>query len=129
MLLILCTFSPIAHLHPVHPIPSYNTPFSSGPRAMHISSLAAPFSILFLTSACLFCTYQLRFLIPIPFPPFSPFLLSADNPRNDLQIYDSVSVVVVCLVCWGFFRFSVDGCEFVAILMFIVLIFFLNKSL
>ena len=30
------------------------------------------FPILFLTSLCLLCTYQLCFLFPLPFPSFSP---------------------------------------------------------
>ena len=64
----------------------------------------------------------------MPFPPFSHFPLPADNPPNDLHIYDSISVLVVCLVCFCFLDSVVDGCEFINILMFIVLIlFFLNK--
>ena len=39
---------------------------------IHISSLASPIPTLLLTSSCLFCTYQLCFLFPVPFPPFSP---------------------------------------------------------
>ena len=51
-----------------------------------------------------------------------------------LHFCDSVPVLVVCLVhfCFCFFLDSVvDSCEFVAILLFIVLIlfFFLGKSL
>ena len=89
---------------------------------MSVSSLASPFPILFLTSPCLFCSYQLCFLIPAPFPPFSPVPFPADNPPNDLHTYDSISILFVCLVC--FLDSVVDSCEFVAILMFIVLILF-----
>ena len=96
MLLIPCTDSPI-HTPPPHPL-------SSCPWVMDISSLASPFPILFLTSPCLFCTYQLCFLISVSFPQFSPFRLPAGNPTNDLYNYDSVLVLLICLVC--FLRFS-----------------------
>ena len=56
---------------------------------------------------------DLCFLIPAPFPPFFPFPLLADNPPNDLHIYDSVPVLVVCLLC--FLDSAVDSCGFVAI--------------
>ena len=52
----------------------------------------------------------------------------ADNTPRDLHFYDSVPVLVVCLgffcFCFCFLDSVVDSCEFVAILMFIVLIFF-----
>ena len=62
---------------------------------------------------------------------FSSFPLPGDNLPNNLHIYDSVPVLVVCLVYFCFFYSVVDSCDFVVILMFIVLIifFFLNKSL
>ena len=44
---------------------------NSCPWVVHVSSLASPIPILFLISTCLFC-FQLCFLIPAPFPPFSP---------------------------------------------------------
>ena len=117
---------------PSTPLPRSNSPLSSCQWVMHISSLASPFAILFLTSPCLFGPYQLCFLIPVPFPLFSSFPLPADNPPNDLHVYDSVPVLLVCLVwfCFSFLDSVVDSCEFVVILMFIVLIFsLLNKSL
>ena len=80
------------------------SPLSSCPWVMHVSSLASPFPMLFLTPLFLFCSYQLCILSPVPFPPLSPFTLPADNPPNDLHIYDSIPVLLVCLVC--FFRFS-----------------------
>ena len=94
---------------------------------IHISSLASPIPTLLLTSSCLFCTYLLCFLISVlyPCPP-----LPTDNPPFDRYIYDSVPVLVVCLVCFCFLDSVVDSREFVVILLFIVLIiFFLNKSL
>ena len=121
------TVVPIFSLCP--PQPS-NLPLSSCPWAMHITSLASPFPILFLASPYLFCTYKLCFLIPVAFPPFFPLPLPADNPPNDLHIYDSVLALVICLVCICFLDSVVDNCEFAVILMFIVLIFFffLHKS-
>ena len=106
-----------------------HSPLSSCSWVMHISPSAAPCPILFLISPCLCCTYQLCFLTPEVFSPFSLFPLPNDNSPNDLHIYDSVSVQFVCLVC--FLDSVVDSCEFIAILMFIVLIFFffLNKSI
>ncbi|KAF6119875.1 hypothetical protein HJG60_010258 [Phyllostomus discolor] len=99
---------------------------------IHISSLASTFPILFLTSPCLFCIDHLCFLFPEHFPPFSSLLLPTDNPPCNLHFCDSVLFLAVCLVCFGFcFLGSVDSCEFVAILLLIVFIFFffLDKSL
>ena len=45
-----------------------------------------------------FIPTNLYYLIPAPFPPVFLFLLPADNPPNDLHIYDSVPVLLVCLV-------------------------------
>ena len=64
----------LSHLFPLCapptnlPRPSSSPPFSSHPWVVCVSSLASPFPILFLTSPSLFCTYQLCFLIPAPFP-------------------------------------------------------------
>ena len=99
----------------------------------HVSSLASPFPTLFLTCPCLFSTYHLCFLFPVPFPPSSPLLLPTDNPPCELHFCDSVPVLVVCLLCFCFcfvLGLVVDSCEFVVILLFIVFIFFfLDKSL
>ena len=77
----------------------HSAPLSSCPWITRISSLASPFPILFLTSPCLFCVYQLCFLIPAPFPPVLPVCLQVGNLPNDLYVYDSVPGLVVCLVC------------------------------
>ena len=86
---------------------------NSCPWVLHISSLASPFPILFLTSPCLFCTYHLCFLIPVPFPPSSPQPFPANNPPCDLHFCDSVPVPVVCLVCFCFLGSIIDSYEFV----------------
>ena len=97
--------------------------------AIHISSLASPFPMLFLTSLCLFCTYQLYFLFPVPFP-HSLLPLPADN----LHVIP-ISVILFLFQLFAQFVFVlgsiVDSCEFVVILLFIFLIifFFLDKSL
>ena len=102
-------FPPLSHstLHlPPSSIRSPTPHLSSWPWVVHISFLAPPFPILLLNSPCLFCAYQLSFLFPVPFPPFSPLHLPSDNPPCDLHYCDSVSVLVLCLVCFWFFRFS-----------------------
>ena len=95
------TFIPLHRTAPSHQY-SITPHLSSCPWVVHISSLASPFPILFLTSPSLFCTYHLCFLFPVPFPPFSPLLLTADKPPSDLHFCDSIPVLVVCLVCFWF---------------------------
>ena len=80
------------------PFPLEIPPLSLCPWVVHKSSLASPFPTLFLTSPCLFCTYQLCFLIP--FPPFSLFPLPAANPLGDLHSCDSV---LFWLFAWSVF--------------------------
>ena len=102
----------------------------SCPWVVHIISLTSPFPILFLTSPCLFSTYQLCFLFPVLFPPF--FL--STSPLITLHVI-SISVVLFLFQLFAQFVFVflgsvVDSCEFVVILLFIVLIFFfLDKPL
>ena len=64
-------FSPLPHSTWYH-LPSSDPSLSSCLWVMHISYLASPLSILFLTFSCLFCTYQLCFLVPAHFLPVSP---------------------------------------------------------
>ena len=128
-------FLPFIPLYPAHPLSPVSHSLSPCPWVIHISSLASPFPILFLTSPCLFCTYHLCFLFPVSFSHSLPSPFPADNPPCDLQFCDSVPVLVVCLVhfwfCFHFLGSVVDSCEFVVILLFIFLIFFffLDKSL
>ena len=133
MLLQLSQYFSLCTSPPSTLLPSSNlSPLSLCPWVMRVSSLAFPFPILFLTSPCLFCSYPLCFLTPAPFSPLSSFPLPADNPPNDPHTYDSVPVLVVCLVCFCFYSSdpAVDSCEVIVILTFIFLIFFfLSKSL
>ena len=86
-------------------LPAMPPTFSSYPWVIHISSLASPFPILFLTSPCLFCAYQLCFLFPVLFShsPPSPSLLVTHH-----VISISVILLLFRLVCFCFcfFRFS-----------------------
>ena len=63
------------------------------------------------------------FLFPVHYPHLPPSLSLLAIFQNDLHMYDSVPVLVVCIVCF-FLDSVVDSCKFVAILVFIVLIFF-----
>ena len=93
MLLQLFQFFPLYPLPPGNPIPSSSHPLSSCPWVIHVSSLATPFSMLFLTSPCLFVPANLYFLTPAPpFPTFSPPLSQVVT----LQMI-SVSMILFCL--------------------------------
>ena len=125
-------FSPLYPPLPSTPIPTSIPPFTSCPWVIHISSLASPFPILFLTSPCLFSTYHLCSLVLYSHILSLP--LPTDNPPCDLHFCDFVPVLVVSLVWFGFWFWLlgsvVDSCEFVVIFLFIFFIFFfLDKSL
>ena len=77
MLLQLSIFCLLYSPLPCTPFPPAFPHLSSCPWVIHISSLASPFPILFLTSSCLFCTYYLCF-----FPPFSPSTLYPPLPPS-----------------------------------------------
>ena len=98
-----CSPPPCTLLPPAFPSPSLY------PWVIHVSSLASPFPILFLTSPsilylpfmlCLPCTFS-----PIP---FSSFPIPDNNPPCNLHFCDSVPVLVVCLVCFCFCCFRFD---------------------
>ena len=94
-------FPPLPPLHLTHPLPSTFPPFSSCPWVLHINSLASTFPILFNLPLLIF---YLPFMLLI-FCTFSPSLPShspTDNPPCDLHFYDSVPVLVVCLVFFCF---------------------------
>ena len=98
----------------------------SCPWVMHISSVATPFPILYFITPWLLCNYLFVLLYPLTSSPLPP--QPSGNHQNALCTHDSVSVVLVCLVC--FLDSTVERYVFIAILLFLVLIFFsLNKPL
>ena len=103
-------FSPLYSPPPCTLPPSSIPPLSSCPWIIHVSSLASPFPILCLTSPCLFCTYHLCFLFPVPLPPSLPLALPTDNPPCDLYFCESVPVLVICLVHFYFCLCFKFGC-------------------
>ena len=132
MLLQLSHLPPFTPLHPAHPLPTTFPSYSSCPWVILISSQASTFPTLFLLSPCLFSTYHLCYLFSVPFPPLSPSHSPVDNPPCDLHFWDSVPVLVICLVwffvwlfVWLFLGSIVDSYKFVVILLFIILIIFL----
>ena len=131
----LCYYScsDVSPFSPFHPVPSisfkwYTCRFSC-PWVMCVNSSAIPFPVLYLHPHGYSVTAYLYFLIPSPLHLFLHIPLPSGNHHNALHIHDSVSVLLVCSVC--FLDTIVDRYIFFAILMFVVLIifFFLNKSL
>ena len=128
----LCYYScpdsvPIAPPSPSTPNSLRQSPHHcSCPWVIHISSLATTFPGLYFTSPWLFCNYLSVFLNPFTSSTILPHCPPIWHQQNALHIRDSVSVLV-CLVC--FLDSIVDRFVFIAILLFRVLIFFLNKSL
>ena len=127
MLLQLSPFFPLSPTpsstpHSLRPFPYH----CLHPWVMHVSSLAIPFSTLYFTSPWLFGNYLLVLLNPLTSSPIPPPPPQSSNHQNAVYIHDSVSVLG-CLVC--FLYSVVDKYVFVAILLFIVSIFFLNNSL
>ena len=123
-------------LHP--PSNLHAPPLNSCSWVVHLSFLASPFPILFLTSPVhflptIYATYSL-YLFPHSLLPFP-----SDNLPCDFHFCYSFPVLVVCLVCFCFWGFCcccfvlgsvVDICEFVVISLFMFWIFFfLDKSL
>ena len=80
------------------------------------------YNVLYIPMAV---TTYLYFLIPSSLHPFPLTPLTSGNHQNILCIHDSVSVLLVCSVC--FLGSIVDRYVFSAILLFIVLIFFFFK--
>ena len=128
MLLQLSHFFSLCPLLPNIPLPSSDTPtyFMSMGCACKFFGFSISYTILNISLSILHLPIML--LNPCTFSPFSPFHLPADNPPNNLHICDFVPVLVVCLVCFCFLDAVTDSFEFVVILMFIVLIFFVLKK-
>ena len=98
-------FSPFPH-STRYPLPSSNAPTYFMSIGHTYKFFGFSISCIVLNTPRLFCTYQICFLIPIRFSPFFLFPCPTDNPPCDLHFCDSVPVLVVCLVCFCFFRFS-----------------------
>ena len=127
MLLYCPDFPPFSPLHPAPPTPSGNPHTIVRVHGAFVGSSATPFPILYFTSPWLFHNHQFVLLTPLTSSPISQQPLPSLDHQNVLGIHDSVSVLV-CLVC--FLYSIVDRYVFVAILFFIILMFFsLNKSL
>ena len=107
MLLHLSQSFPICPPPPGTPVPSRNPTLSSNPWVKHISSLATPFPILFLTFPYFVPTNL--YLSPASFPPLSP----SPSQLITLQM-DFVPALLLCWIC--FLAAIVDCCEFIAIL-------------
>ena len=125
---VVLIFFPFA---PFHPVPT--TPSSNPPIIVHVHGLCIETLWLLHFLHCTLyphgysVTTYLYFLIPSSLHPFPHTPLTSGNHQNILCIHDSVSVLLVCSVC--FLGSIVDRYVFSAILLFIVLIFFfLNKS-
>ena len=79
--------------------PLHSPPPCTPPTHQHSPPLdhVRGYKLFSLISPCLFCTYHLCFLFPVPFPPFSLLPLEADNPPCDLHSCSS------CLLSSFFF--------------------------
>ena len=136
MLLQLFHFFSLLYSPPIYtPLPPSFPHLSSCPWVIHLSSLASPFYIQFLTTP-ISILYLPFMLLPCTFSPFS------DLPSSsllitlhfcDLYFCESVPVLVVCFICqfyllscqfFFFFLGLVVDCEFVVILPLIFFIFF-----
>ena len=111
-------FLPFIPLYPVPSIPASFLHLSSCPWVIHISSLATPFPILFLTFPCLVFAYHLCFLFPVLFPCHSsPHTHWKPSMWSLFLWFCSCSS---CLLSFCFLSWVVDSYEFVVILLFIV---------
>ncbi|KAF6131065.1 hypothetical protein HJG60_007966 [Phyllostomus discolor] len=124
-------FLPFLLLCPAPPSLQHSPLLSSCPWAIHTSSLASPFPILFLISPYPYfvsTNYAYSLYIPCTFSSILPLPFPAFNPPCDAHFCVQFCTCSNCLFL--FFLGSVDSSEFVIILLFIVLIvFFLDKSL
>ena len=108
-------FSPVAPLHLISPVPPAIHLFCLRPWVMPIHSMPSPFHVILNINLSILYLPFFYFLIPAPFLPFSP---SPSQLISLQMIYDSIPVLLVCLVC--FLDSVVDSFEFIAIFMFIV---------
>ena len=125
MLLQLSQFSPLPPSTQSPPTPSSN-PYS----IVHVHRSCIKVIWLLYTLCCTSPSHDysvktnLHFLIPSPFSSIPHNFHRSGNHQNFLCMYDFVSVLLVCLFC--FLDSIVDRCVFIAILLFIFLIFYLK---
>ena len=108
-----CFFPP---LHPERSSPHSLRPsphHCSGPWVMYVSFLTFPFPILYFTPPWLFCNYLFALLNPLTSSSIPLHPIPSDKHQNILNIHDSVSVLLVCLVwfcrfnCWQICIFAI----------------------
>ena len=95
----------------------------SCPWVMYVSASAAPFPMLCFTSPWLFCNYLFILLNPLTSLRIPPQPSPIRQP-SEHSLYPSF-----CIYFLSFLDSIVNRYVFITILLFIVLIFFLNKSL
>ena len=100
MLLQLSQFFPFCSPPPSTPTPSGNPHPIVHIRGSCLGFLATPFPILYFTTLWLFCNYLFVFLNPLTSSPIPLYHTQSGNHQNPLCIHDSVSVLLVCLVCF-----------------------------
>ena len=105
-----------------HPHPQAIPTLLSWSWIMDMCSSSTLFPVLYLHPHDYFVTTNLCFLIPSTSSPIFPNRLPSGNHQSLLCIYDSVSVLLVCLFC--FLDLIVDREELIAILLFIFFFFF-----
>ena len=106
MLLQLSHFSPFIPLCPATPLPSAFPPtpqFNSIGCKYKFFGFSISYTILNLPLSLFYLPFML--LILCIFPPLFPSHSPTVNRPCDLHFCDSVPVLIVCLVCLGFFRF------------------------
>ena len=132
---MLLQLSQIFSLYPLHPAPSLPQAVPTPLFIVHVHGSCIKVLWLIHFLCCTLhprgysVTTYLYFLIPSRLHSSSHIPLPYGNHQNALHTYDSVSVLLVCLVC--FLDTFVDILVFITILLFIVLIIFfiLNKFL
>ena len=98
-------FPPLYSLPSCTPTPIHIPPlqFISMGRTYKFFSFYISYTLLHLPST-LYVLFML--LIPYTFYPILPLPFPTDNPPYDLHFCDSLPVLVVCLLCFFFFRFG-----------------------